>query len=123
MATFVISKRLSGVYKYELTSRKGKTIFTSNNFELRFECEEHIEYLKKGLDRMIFMRFKSGNGKFFFRMVLDEKEVAVSRRYTTQLLLQKGIDEIMRSAAEAEVLDFSSGSDIFPDIFGEEAES
>ena len=28
MATFVISKRLNDVYKYELVSRKGKTIFT-----------------------------------------------------------------------------------------------
>ena len=120
MATFVISKRLNGFYKYELTSRKGKTIFTSNNFELRFECEEHIDFLKKGIDRVVFMRFKSGNGKFFFRLVLDDKEVAISRKYTTQLLLQKSIDEIMRSATEAEVLDFSSGDDIFPDIFEEQ---
>ena len=46
MGTFVIAQRLSGVYKYEFVSRKGKTIFTSNDFELRFECEEEIEKLK-----------------------------------------------------------------------------
>jgi len=46
MATFVISKRLNDAYKYELVSRKGKTIFTSNDFELRFEGEEEIEFLK-----------------------------------------------------------------------------
>jgi hypothetical protein len=44
---------------------------------------------------------------------LDEHELAVSRRYTTQLLLQKGIDEIINYAHKAEFLDFSSADDIF----------
>ena len=52
-------------------------------------------------------------GKFFFRMILDEHEIAVSRRYTTQLLLQKGIDEILKYAGNSEFLDFSSSEDIF----------
>lgn len=113
MGTFVIAQRISGAYKYEFVSRKGKTIFTSNDFELRFECEEEIEVLKNALDKCVFMRFKSSTGKFFFRLIMDEKEVAVSRRYTTQLLLQKGIDEIIKYADKAEFLDFSSAEDIF----------
>jgi hypothetical protein len=44
---------------------------------------------------------------------LDEHELALSRRYTTQLLLQKGIDEIINYAHKAEFLDFSSADDIF----------
>ena len=102
MGTFVITQRLSGTYKYEFVSRKGKTIFTSNDFELRFECEEEIEVLKSSLEKCVFMRFKSSSGKFFFRLILDEREIAVSRRYTTQLLLQKGIDEIIKYADKAE---------------------
>jgi uncharacterized protein YegP (UPF0339 family) len=113
MGTFVIVQRTSGAYKYEFVSRKGKTIFTSNDFELRFECEEEIEKLKNAIERCVFMRFKSSSGKFFFRLILDEHEVAVSRRYTTQLLLQKGIDEIVKYAHKAEYLDFSSAEDIF----------
>jgi hypothetical protein len=46
-------------------------------------------------------------------LILDDHEVAVSRRYTTQLLLQKGIDEIVKYAHKAEYLDFSSAEDIF----------
>ena len=114
MGTFVIAQRLNGAYKYEFVSRKGKTIFTSNDFELRFECEEEIEYLKRSIDKCIFMRFKSSNGKFFFRLVLNDREIAVSRKYTTQLLLQKGIDEIMRHAFKSEILDFS-----IPNIFSD----
>lgn len=113
MGTYVITQRTNGSYKYEFVSRKGKTIFTSNDFELRFECEEQIELLKKAIDRCVFLRFKSSGGKFFFRMILDEQELAVSRRYTTQLLLQKGIDEIVNYAHKAEFLDFSSTNDIF----------
>jgi len=113
MGTFVIVQRASGAYKYEFVSRKGKTIFTSNDFELRFECEEQIELFKNSIERCVFLRFKSSGGKFFFRLILDDHEIAVSRRYSTQLLLQKGIDEIIKYADKAEFLDFSSAEDIF----------
>lgn len=116
MATFVISKRLnSDSYKYELMSRKGKTIFTSTNFELRFECEEEILALQSQFDKIVFMRFRSGNGKFFFKVILNDKQVAASRKYSTERLLQRGIDEVEKYMLEAEVLDFSKENDIFGD--------
>jgi uncharacterized protein len=121
MGTFVITKRLNGFYKYEFTSRKGKTIFISNDFELRFECEEDIDHLKSCINEVFFMKFKSKNGKLYFKIILNEREIAVSRKYTTQLLLQKGIDEIIRTISKSEILDFSSQDDIFPpaeDVFG-----
>lgn len=107
MSAFVISKRLSGDYKFEFTSRKGKTIFTSNAFELRFECEEEIESIKKLIPEAVFMKFKSSGGKFYFRLIINEKEVATSRKYITQLLLEKGINEILNYSAKAEILDFT----------------
>ena len=121
MGTFVISKRQNGFYKYEFTSRKGKTIFTSNDFELRFECEEDIEHLKKEYSNLFFMKFKSSGGKFYFKIILNEKEIATSRKYTTQLLLQKCIDDFLRTINKSEILDFSSSHFVFPDeteIFG-----
>ena len=121
MATFVITKRLNGMYKYEFTSRKGKAIYTSNDFELRFECEAEIEAIKLHVEELIFLRFKSPKGKYYFKIIVGKKEVAKSRLYTTQLLMQKGIDEIVRSAALSEVLDFSSSETVFPPseaIFG-----
>jgi len=114
MGTFVITKRLNGYYKYEFTSRKGKAIFVSNDFELRFECEEDIEILKNSSEDLFFMKFKSKNGKLYFKIILNEKEIAVSRKYSTQLLMQKGIDEVLRTLHKSEILDFSSQNDIFP---------
>jgi len=121
MGTFVITKRLNGCYKYEFTSRKGKAIFVSNDFELRFECEDNIDLLKKAIGDVFFMKFKSKNGKLYFKIILHDREVAVSRKYTTQLLMQKGIDEIIRTLSKSEILDFSTQSDVFPpteEIFG-----
>ncbi len=114
MGTFVITKRINGYYKYEFTSRKGKTIFISNDFELRFECEEDISILKNDIDKVFFMKFKSKNGKLYFKIILSEKEIAVSRKYATPLLMQKGIDEIIRSITKSEILDFSNQDVLFP---------
>lgn len=107
MGAFVISKRLSGDYKFEYTSRKGKTIFTSNAFEFRFECEENIEYIKNNIQNAVFMKFKSTSGKFYFKIIVYDKEVASSRKFTTSLLMQKSIDEIYKYALLAEILDFT----------------
>ena len=115
MSTFVISKRLNDEYKFEFTSRKGKVIFTSNNFELKFECENEIEYLKTSIADAVFLKFKSSRDKFYFRLIIHEKEMAISRKYTTQLLLQKGIDEIVKYASKSEILDFSNNDLAFFD--------
>ena len=115
MGTFVISKRFNEAYKFEFTSRKGKTIFTSNNYELKFECEEDIEIIKTAIAELQFLKFKSSRGKFFFKILLNEKAVAISRKYSTELMLQKGINEIVKYASVAEILDFSSRDEIFQD--------
>jgi len=121
MGTFVINKRQNGYYKYEFTSRKGKAIFVSNDFELRFECGDDIEFLKKSIESVFFMKFKSKNGKMYFKIILNEKEIAISRKYTTPFLLQKGIDEIIRTISKSEILDFTNQDFVFPsaeDVFG-----
>ncbi len=116
MATFVITKRFNDEYKFEFTSRKGKTIFTSNSYELKFESENTIEYLKYNIENAVFLKSKTSKGKYFFRLVIDNKEIAISRKYSTQLMLEKGIKEIMKYAIKSEVLDFSGNEFIFANI-------
>jgi hypothetical protein len=115
MGAFVISKRFNDEYKFVFTSRKGKTIFTSLSYELKFECEEDIEKFKLNVESADFLKFKSTNGKFFFKLLLEGDHFATSRKYTTQLRLQKGIDEIVKSASKSEILDFSENDFVFPD--------
>lgn len=116
MGTFVISKRFDDRYKFVFTSRKGKTIFTSASFELKMDCEAIIEQIKSAIENYTYVKSKAANGKYFFKMMLEETLVATSRKYTTPLLLQKGIDEIMQYASKSEVLDFSMNDFEFVDF-------
>lgn len=112
MGAFVISTKLNGTYKFTFTSRKGKEIFVSDGFELRFECEEAIEAIRPLLAEAEYRKFRTSRGKFYFRIMIDGHEVAVGRKYTTELLMQKGVDEIKRSAQSAEILDFSASASL-----------
>ena len=47
-------------------------------------------------------------GKYFFKIVENQEVLAISRKFSTELLLQKGKDEIHKYAATAEILDFSN---------------
>ena len=47
--------------------------------------------------------------------MLEGNHFATSRKYTTSLRLQKGIDEIVRYGSNSEVLDFSGNDFIFSD--------
>ena len=115
MGTFVISKRFDDRYKFVFTSRKGKTIFTSPSFELKMECEEIIEEIKSNIEKYTYVKSRAANGKYFFKMMLEDTVIATSRKYTTPLLLEKGIDEIIRTAVKSDVLDFSVNEFEFPD--------
>jgi hypothetical protein len=115
MASFVITKRFSGDYKFEFTSRKGKAIFTSVAYELRMDCEAAAEQLRSDFESCSFVKFKTSKGSFFFRVVVDEVVVATSRKYSTELMVQKGINEIIKYGFKAEILDFSNNDFVFPD--------
>ena len=67
MGAFVISKRCNDEYKFVFTSRKGKVIFTSLSYKLKFETEKAIEYFKKVLSSADFLKFKLTSGKFFLK--------------------------------------------------------
>ncbi|WP_338410430.1 DUF1508 domain-containing protein [uncultured Flavobacterium sp.] len=113
MGTFVISKRINGTYKYEYVSRKGKSIFISANFDLRFECENEINLLKKEIANCFFMKCKSSRGKFYFKIVIHEREIATSRKFSTELMMVKSINEILTFINLSEILDFSLELDFF----------
>ncbi|TDD78654.1 YegP family protein [Flavobacterium caseinilyticum] len=115
MGAFVISKRYNDEYKFVFTSRKGKVVFTSLSYELKFECEDDIERFKENMESASFLKFKSSSGKFYFKLMLAGNHFATSRKYTTSLRLQKGIDEIVRFGVLSETLDFSVNDFVFID--------
>ena len=115
MGAFVISKRFNDEYKFVFTSRRGKEIFTSTSYELRFECEAAIERFKAEVDNGVYVRQRFSDGKYYFKLMLDGEFFARSRKYSTELRLQKGIDEIKRDVLRSEILDFSTNDFMFPE--------
>lgn len=83
--------------------------------ELKMECEDCIEAIKGNIEKYTYVKSRAANGKYFFKMMLEETVIATSRKYTTPLLLEKGIDEIIRTAVKSDVLDFTMNEFVFPD--------
>ena len=118
MGTFVISRRFNGDYKFIFASRKGKTIFTSIGCRQKSDCERMIGAVQGNVGLFTFTKIRNAAGKYSFRISKDGLVLANSRKYTTELLLQKGIDEIVKYVAVSEVLDFSENDFVFPDDEG-----
>lgn len=114
MGTFVISKRFNGEYKFIFATRRGKTIFTSIGCRHKHDCEQMIEAIRHDTHLFTFTKVRSAS-KYFFRISKGGLVLATSRKYSTELMLQKGIDEIMRYVARAETLDFSENEFAFDD--------
>jgi len=114
MGMFVISKRYNGEYKFVFTSRKGKTIFTSISCKQKSDCEVMIAAIRDSIEQFAFTKNGTASGKYFFRLSKGGLVLATSRKYSTELSLKKGINEIMKYVSRAEILDFSDGAFVFP---------
>lgn len=113
MSAFVISKRDNGNFKFSFASRKGKTIFTSIACREKSDCEKIIETIQHDLESFTFRKARTGSGKYFFRITRGGFVLATSRKFSTELMLQKGIDQFLKFVPEAETLDFSISEDVF----------
>jgi uncharacterized protein YegP (UPF0339 family) len=107
MGTFAISKKENELFKFEFNSRKGKTILTSQSYKTKAECEKDIVLLKSKIETLSFLKFKTPAGKFFFKLIYDGHIHGISRKFTTELLLAKGLDEVKNNFMDSEILDFS----------------
>lgn len=116
MSAFVISKRDNGNYKFTFASRKGKTIFTSIACREKSDCEKIIETIQGDLESFTFRKARTGSGKYFFRVTRGGLVLATSRKFSTELMLEKGIEQFLKYVEVAETLDFSSTEDIFADV-------
>ncbi len=115
MSAFVISKRSDGNYKFTWASRKGKTIFTSIPCKQKSDCELMIAAIRGNISNFTFTRKRTGGGKYFFRLSKGGLVLATSRKFSTELMLKKGIDQILKYVPDAETLDFSENESIFAD--------
>ncbi|HLA55533.1 MAG TPA: YegP family protein [Flavobacterium sp.] len=74
-----------------------------------------ITWFTENLVLFTFTKVRNAAGKYFFRLSKDGLVLANSRKYSTELLMIKGIDEITKYVSTAEILDFSENDFVFPD--------
>jgi len=117
MGTLVISKKENNKYKYTYNNRKGNTLVTSNSHETKAHCISEINILKRNFSSIEFVRYKTPSGKLYFKLSVNGHIVGASRKFTTPLLMEKGMKDISDNFIQSEVLDFTE--DVFPDIFEE----
>ena len=115
MGTFVISNRLNGDYKFSFATRKGKTVFTSIGFKQKSDCEKFIDAIRADLSRFSITKIRNAGGKYFFRLTKDGFVLATSRKYSTELLLLRGIESVEKYIFNSETLDFSDNAFVFPE--------
>ncbi|MDM1067138.1 hypothetical protein HXZ88_16150 [Myroides odoratimimus] len=112
MSVFVISLKDNGKYKYTFEHRRGKTLMTSVEYPSVEAIHSTISFLRTNYDSLNFIKFKTPSGKSYFRLAIDKKIYANSRRFNTELRFEKAMEEIKSNFANAEILDLSL------DIFG-----
>jgi len=115
MGMFVISKRYNGDYKFEFTSRKGKTIFTSISCKHKEDCELMIAGIKSDPSIFAFTRNRTAAGKHFFRLSKGGLVLATSRKFASEVSVNKGISDVLKYVPSSDILDFSENDFVFPD--------
>jgi len=111
MGTLVISKKENNTYKYTYNNRKGNAIFTSNSYSSKAQCLSEINILKRNFSVITFIHYKTPSGKMFFKVNVNNHILGVSRKFTTPLLMEKGLNDLKNNFLISEVLDFTE--DVF----------
>ncbi|MBA5791202.1 hypothetical protein H1R17_00320 [Flavobacterium sp. xlx-214] len=111
MGTLVISKKENNKYKYTYNNRKGNTIFTSNSQESKAHCISEINILSRNFNSIDFLRYKTPSNKLYFKVSINGHVLGSSRRFTTPLLLEKGLNDLKNNFLKSEILDFTE--DVF----------
>ncbi len=114
MGVFSLYRSKDGQYRFCFNSRKGKPLFTSSKFELRFECEDAVRVVQNAIEEIKFETTKSSDGSMTLTVDFDTFFMK-SRKFTTAFRQEKALDEFKRTAANAELLDFSAVLDVFPE--------
>ncbi len=121
MGAFVISTKTDGAFKFAYAARRGKTIITSIGCREKPDCEKIMAAFQENIAQFTVTKIRQSSGKHYFRISKDGLVLANSRKFTTELLMQKGLNDFLNTVAAAEILDFSNQENVFGEIADNEA--
>lgn len=115
MSAFLISKESNGKFIFKFSARKGKIICTSIAVNRKSDCERMITALQENPHSFGFRKKRTARGKHFFSLTKESFLIASSRNFSTERMLNKGIERFLETVSMAEVLDFSDNEVLFGD--------
>lgn len=109
MGKFVITKKISGQYHFDLKAANGETILTSQNYTSKANCENGMDSVAvNSLNDSSFERIETEGGKFYFNLKAANGEIiGTSELYPSKAGMEKGIALVRVNAQEAVVEDMS----------------
>ena len=105
MGKFVISKRKSGEFQFNLKAGNGQTILASEGYTTKASCENGVESVKKNAsDDSKYERKNSSSGKFHFNLKAGNGQViGSSEMYESAAGMENGIESVKKNAPDATV--------------------
>ena len=105
MGKFVISKRKSGEFQFNLKAGNGQTILASEGYTTKASCENGVESVKKNAaEDSNYERKNSSSGKFHFNLKAGNGQViGSSEMYESAGGMENGIESVKKNAPDATV--------------------
>lgn len=109
MGKFVITKRTTGDYHFDLKAANGQTILSSQGYTTKASCENGLESVSvNSMSDNSFERHETEGGKFYFKLkAANGQIIGTSELYESEAGMENGIASVRVNAPEAIVEDMS----------------
>jgi uncharacterized protein len=107
MGKFVISKRKNGEFQFNLKSRNGQVILTSEGYTTRAACDNGIESVRKNSQTETrFEKKEATNGKLYFNLnAPNGRVIGTSEMYEAAGGRNNGVASVRKNAPDATIFD------------------
>ena len=107
MGKFVITKRVSGEFQFNLKAGNGETILSSEGYSTKSNCQNGIESVKRNAsDENKYDRKIASNGKFYFTLeAINGQTIGISELYESETGRNNGISSVRTQAPDAIIQD------------------
>ena len=107
MGKFVIIKRVSGEFQFNLKAGNGETILSSEGYSTKSNCQNGIDSVKRNAaDENKYDRKTASNGKFYFTLeAINGQTIGISELYENETGCNNGILSVKTQAPDAIIQD------------------
>jgi len=109
MGKFIISKTMSGEYRFRLKATNGEIILVSESYTSKSGCMNGIEAVKFNAQKEErYERKSNARGHFFYLKASNGQIIGISEIYTTSAGRENGIISVKNNSINASIEDLAS---------------